>query len=70
MSLKGWSPQPLLPVTACRGGILFVDAAFDVDQFKIGVWGPALGGSVFKCSSFVATQQEAELEAGVRGVCL
>ena len=47
-----------------------MDAAFDVDRFKVGVWGPTLGGRVFPCSPGVRTQQEAELEALVRGVRL
>ena len=69
MSLKGWSPKPLLPLSVCGGGGgLFVDAAYDVDRFTIGISGPVLGGRVFHCSPFVKTPQEAELEALVRGV--
>ena len=41
-------------------GVLFVDAAFDVDKFKVGIWGPVMGGKVFHCSPFVRTQEEAE----------
>ena len=52
------------------GGVLYVDAAFDVDRFKVRVWGPVLGGRVFPCSPGVCTQQEAELEALIRGVRL
>ena len=51
------------------GGVLYVDA-FDVNKLKVGVWGPTLGGRVFPCSPGVLTQQEAELEALVRGVRL
>ena len=47
-----------------------MDAAFDVDKFIVGVWGPTLGGRVFPCSPGVRTEQEAELEALVRGVRL
>ena len=47
-----------------------MDAACDVDRFKVGIWGPALGGRVFPCSPGVCTQQEAELEALIRGVRL
>ena len=36
--------------------------AFDVDRFKGGVWGSALGGRVFRCHRAVATQ-EAELDS-------
>ena len=61
----------MLPLNICGGGgVLYVDAAFDVDKFKVGVWGPTLGGRVFPCSPRVRTQQEAELEALVRGVRL
>ena len=49
---------------------MYVEAAFDVDRFKVGIWGPALGGRVFPCSPGVCTQQEAELEALIRGVRL
>ena len=52
------------------GGLLYVDAAFDVDRFKIGVRGPVVGGRVFPCSPGVCTQQEAELEALIRWVRL
>ena len=52
----------------CGGGILFVDATHDVNRFKVGFWGTILGRRVFHCSPFVKTQQEAELEAIVRGV--
>ena len=68
MSLRGWTPKLLLPLSICGGGTLFVDTAFDVDIFKIGVSGPVLGGRVFHCFPFVCTQQEAELEALVKGV--
>ena len=64
-----WAPQLLLTLGACRG-ILYVDAAYDVDHFKVGVWGPVLGGRVFPCSPRVCTQQEEELEALIRGVRL
>ena len=47
-----------------------MEAAFDVDRFKVGVWGPTLGGRVFPYSPKVRTQQEAELEALLRGVQL
>ena len=70
LSYRAWKPQVLLPLSICGGGVLYVDAAFDVDKFKVGVWGPALGGRVFPCSPGVRTQKEAELEALVRGVRL
>ena len=47
-----------------------MEAAFDVNKFKVGVWGLALGGRVFPCPPGVRTQQEAELKALVRGVRL
>ena len=58
------------PLAFVGGRVLYVDAAFDIDRFKIGVWGPVLGGRVFPCSPGVCTQQEAELEALIRGVRL
>ena len=58
------------PLASVGGGVLYVDATFDVDKFKVGVWGPTLGGRVFPCSPGVRTQQEAELEALVCGVRL
>ena len=70
---RAWKPQVLLLLTICAGGgggFLYVDAAVDVDRFKVGVWGPTLGGRVFPCSPGVRTQQEAEPEALVRGVRL
>ena len=59
----------MLPLSICGGGGLLY-AAYDIDRFKIGVWGPVLGGRVFPCSPGVCTQQEAELEALIRGVRL
>ena len=47
-----------------------MDAAYNVDHFKVGVWGPVLGGRGFPCSPGVCTQQEAELDALIRGVRL
>ena len=47
-----------------------MDAASDINLFKVGIWSPALGGRVFACSPFVARQQEAELAALARGVRL
>ena len=70
MCLWGWTPKLLLPFSICGGCTLFVDGAFDVDIFKIGIWGPMLGGRVFHCSPFVCTQPKAELEALVKGVRL
>ena len=69
MCLRGWTPKLLFPLSICGGGTLFVDAAFDVDIFKIGVW-VLCWGAVFHCFPSVRTQQEAELEALVKGVCL
>ena len=70
LSFRGWTPKSLLPLSICGGGVIFVDAAFAVDRFKVGIWGPVLGGKVFHCSPFVKTPQEAALEALVRGICL
>ena len=71
LSYTAWKLQVLLPLNICVcGGVLYVDAAFDVNKFKVGVWGPTLRGRVFPCSPGVGTQQEAELEAPVRGVRL
>ena len=70
LSYRAWKPHVLLPLSICEGGVLYVDAAFDVDSFKIGVWVPPLGGRVFPCFPGVCTQQEAELEALIRGVRL
>ena len=47
------------PPPAARG-LIFINAAFDVHTYKVGLWGPAFGGRIFKCSSDVRTQQEAE----------
>ena len=46
-----------------------MDAAYDVDRLKVGVWGPLLGGRVFLCSPGVCTQHVAELDALIRRVC-
>ena len=56
------------PLASLGGAVLYVDAAYDIDRFKIGVWGPRLGGPVFPCSPSVFKQQEAELEALIDGV--
>ena len=69
-SLKSWTPKSLLPFLVCGGVVTFVNAVFDVDRFKVGIWGLALGGRGFHRSLFVKTQQEAELEAMVRGIRL
>ena len=70
MARRGWSPRPILPPSQSGRGLLFVDAAFDRDRFKVGVWGPGLGGRVFHCPPDVATQQEAELDSLVQGLTL
>ena len=70
LSYRAWKPQVLLLLNICVGGVLYVDVAFDVNKFKVVVWGPTLGSRVFPCSFGVWTQQDAELEALVRGVWL
>ena len=70
VSLRGRTPKSLLPLSVCGGGLIFVDTGFDIDRFKVGIWGPVLGGRVFHGSPFVKTQHEAQLEALVRGVRL
>ena len=65
MARCGWSPRPILPPSQSGRGLLFVDAAFDQDRFKVGVWGPGLGGRVFHCPPDIATQQEAQLHSGL-----
>ena len=68
LALEGWRPPPLIPFVLARRGTIYVDAAFDKDRYKVGLWSSSLGGRVFHCSSWVRTQQEAELEAMIRGV--
>ena len=70
MARRRWSPRPILPPSQSGTGLLFVDAAFDRDPFKVGVWGPGLRGRVFHCPPDVATQQEAELDSLVQGLRL
>ena len=70
MALVGWSPAPLLPLSLAYRSPIFLDAAFDKNRYKIGMWVEGLGGRVLHCSSLVLTQQTAELEAMIRGVCL
>ena len=68
MALEGWKPVPLIPFSLAERGTIFLDAASDVDRYKVGMWAKSLGGRVFHCSPWVRTQQEAELEAMVKGV--
>ena len=68
MALEGWKLAPLIPFSPTERGTIFLDAAFDVDRYKVGMWAKSLGGRVFQCSPWVRNQQEAELEAMVRGV--
>ena len=70
MALEGWCPPPLIPFVFAQRGTIYVDAAFDRDKYEVGVWASRLGGRVFHCIARVRTQQEAELEALVRGVRL
>ena len=60
MSHRGCSPRRVASPSSAGRGLIFVDAAFDVDRFKVGVLGPALGGRVFRFHPDVATQQEAK----------
>ena len=46
-SLQGWNPAPLLPFSLAVKGRIFVDATFDVDRYKIGLWARDLGGEDF-----------------------
>ena len=55
------------PDQACRGSV-FVDATFNVDRFKVGLWGPAVGGRVFHSPADVYSQQGAELERLAKGL--
>ena len=68
MSRRGWTPRRVDSPSSAGRGLLFVDAAFDLDRFKVGLWGPALGGRVFRCGLEVLTQQEAELDSLVQGL--
>ena len=68
MSRHGWTPRHVASPSSAGRGLVFVDAAFDLDRFKVGLWGPALGGRVFRCGQEVLTQQEAELDSLVRGL--
>ena len=64
----GWTKALILPPPPAVRGLIFVDAAFDVHTYKVGMWGPAFGGKIFKCSSDVRTRQEAELDGIIKGV--
>ena len=68
MSRRGWTPRRVDSPSSAGRGLVFVDAAFDLDRFKVGLWGPALGGRVFRCGHEVLTQQEAELDSLVQGL--
>ena len=68
MSRRGWAPRRIDSPSSAGRGLVFVDAAFDLDRFKVGLWGPALGGRVFRCGLEVLTQQEAELDSLVQGL--
>ena len=60
----------LLLFSLSRKGTLCVDAAYAINCYKVGIWALFLGGKIFKCSTWDKNQQEAELEALVRGVKL
>ena len=68
MVRRGWVPSLIMPPPPVNRGLVFVDAAFDINQYKVGLWGPAFGGRIFKCSAGVRTQQEAELDGVIKGV--
>ena len=55
MALEGWKPAPLIPFSLAKRGTIFLDAAFDVDRYKVGMWAKSLGGRVFHCSPWVRT---------------
>ena len=68
MALEGWNPVPLIHFSLAERGTIFLDAAFDVDRYKVGMWAKSLGGRVLHRSPWVRTRHEAELEAMVKGV--
>ena len=68
MVRRGWTPAIVLTPPPASRGLIFVDAAFDIHTYKVGLWGSAFGGRVFKRSSDVRTQQEAELDGVIKGV--
>ena len=68
MVCRGWTPAIVLPPPPASRGLFFVDAALDIHTYKVGLWGPAFGGRVFKCSNGVRTQQEAELDGVIKGL--
>ena len=40
MPRRGWSPRPIASPSTAGCGLIFVDPTFDVNSFKVGVWGP------------------------------
>ena len=70
VALEGWRPPPLTPFVIVQKGTMYVDTVFHRDTYKVGVCASRLGGRVFHCSVWVRTEQEAKLEALVRGVRL
>ena len=36
-------------------GVVFADAAFDLDRIEVGIWGRFFGGQVLHCSAPVCT---------------
>ena len=68
MVRRGWTPAIVLTPPLASRGLIFVDAVFDIHTYKVGLWGLAFGGRVFKCSNDVHTQQEAELDGVIKGV--
>ena len=67
LALLHRSPAPLLPLSLAYRSTIFLNAASDKDRYKIGMWAEGLGGRILHCSSWVLTQQEAELEAMIHG---
>ena len=65
---RGWKPLVLRPPSSTGRGLLFVDAAFDIDHFKVGLLHLVFGGRVFVRSSGVRTQPEDELDGIVKGI--
>ena len=50
----------LLPASLAHNGLIYVDVFFDVNKYKVGVWGPTIGHGGLQ-------GQEAEMEALVCG---
>ena len=51
-----------------RRGLIFIDAVFNVNRFKVDFGDLCWGGRIFHCLADVATHQKAELDCLVHGL--